>query len=133
MADTCGTPIPAMIRVVQIEPGPIPILTPSTPASIRSLAPLAVPTLPAIKSESENNNYLAWYTRSFEFENQTLEEICLKLSEVYRIQINIKNNELKKQRLTTSFEQQSIDEIMDVIQTTINCEIYITPSFIQIN
>ena len=30
----CGTPTPATIRVVQIEPGPIPTLTPSAPMSI---------------------------------------------------------------------------------------------------
>ena len=34
IAVICGTPIPATIRVVQIEPGPIPTLTASTPALI---------------------------------------------------------------------------------------------------
>ena len=47
-ADTWGTPTPLTIRVVQIAPGPMPTFTPSTPASIRSLAPAAVATLPAI-------------------------------------------------------------------------------------
>ena len=32
----CGTPTPATTRVVQIEPGPIPTLTASAPASIKS-------------------------------------------------------------------------------------------------
>ena len=36
MAVNCGTPTPATMRVVQMEPGPMPILTPSTPALIRS-------------------------------------------------------------------------------------------------
>jgi hypothetical protein len=27
----CGTPTPATMRVVQIEPGPMPTLTPSAP------------------------------------------------------------------------------------------------------
>ena len=36
MAVTCGTPTPATTRVVQIEPGPMPTLTPSAPASIRA-------------------------------------------------------------------------------------------------
>ena len=36
------------MRVVQIEPGPMPILTASAPASISALAPSAVATLPAI-------------------------------------------------------------------------------------
>ena len=37
-----------MMRVVQIAPGPMPTFTASTPASIRSRAPSAVATLPAI-------------------------------------------------------------------------------------
>ena len=36
IAVICGTPIPAIILVVQIDPGPIPILTESTPASIKA-------------------------------------------------------------------------------------------------
>jgi hypothetical protein len=47
IAVICGTPQPVTIRVVQIEPGPIPTLTASTPASARAIAPSAVATLPA--------------------------------------------------------------------------------------
>ena len=48
MAVSCGTPTPATMRVVQIEPGPMPILTASAPASISAWAPSRVATLPAI-------------------------------------------------------------------------------------
>ena len=48
MAVSCGTPTPATMRVVQIEPGPMPTLTASAPASISALVPSAVATLPAI-------------------------------------------------------------------------------------
>ena len=40
-AVTWGTPTPATTRVVQIEPGPTPTLTASTPASIERLRALA--------------------------------------------------------------------------------------------
>jgi hypothetical protein len=46
MAVSCGTPTPATMRVVQIEPGPMPTLTASAPASISAWAS-AVATLPA--------------------------------------------------------------------------------------
>ena len=39
MAVSCGTPTPATIRVVQMEPGPMPTFTASAPASIRARAP----------------------------------------------------------------------------------------------
>ena len=48
MAVSCGTPTPATMRVVQIEPGPMPTLTASAPASISALAPSRVATLPAM-------------------------------------------------------------------------------------
>ena len=46
----CGTPTPATMRVVQIEPGPMPTLTPSAPWSTSARAPSPVPTLPPITS-----------------------------------------------------------------------------------
>ncbi len=44
---------PATTRVVQIEPGPIPTLTASAPASTRYLAASAVAILPTTTSSSE--------------------------------------------------------------------------------
>ena len=49
-AESCGTPTPATTRVVQIEPGPIPILTASAPASTSAFTASAVATLPAMTS-----------------------------------------------------------------------------------
>ena len=48
IAVSCGTPTPATIRVVQIEPGPMPTLMASAPASISACAPSCVAMLPAI-------------------------------------------------------------------------------------
>ena len=39
MAVICGTPAPVTMRVVQIEPGPMPTLTPSAPQAINSAVP----------------------------------------------------------------------------------------------
>ena len=47
-----GTPIPAIILVVQIDPGPIPIFTASTPAFSNSNAASAVAILPPMISTS---------------------------------------------------------------------------------
>ena len=45
-APSWGTPTPAITRVVQIEPGPMPTLTASAPASTKALAASAVAMLP---------------------------------------------------------------------------------------
>ena len=50
IAVTCGTPTPATIRVVQIDPGPTPIFTASAPASISASVASAVATLPTTSS-----------------------------------------------------------------------------------
>ena len=47
IAVSCGTPTPATIRVVQIDPGPIPTFTASAPAPISARVASAVATLPA--------------------------------------------------------------------------------------
>ena len=52
IAVICGTPIPAIILVVHIEPGPIPTLIPSAPAFSNSFAPSDVATFPPIISIS---------------------------------------------------------------------------------
>ena len=48
IAVICGTPTPATILVVQIEPGPIPTFTASTPALIKAFAASFVAIFPAI-------------------------------------------------------------------------------------
>ncbi len=54
MAVICGTPAPVTMRVVQIDPGPMPTLMASAPARASSQAPSNVPTLPAMRSTSGN-------------------------------------------------------------------------------
>jgi len=48
MADICGTPMPATILVVHIDPGPTPIFTPSVPAFIKASHASGVAMFPAI-------------------------------------------------------------------------------------
>ena len=54
-AVNCGTPTPATIRVVQIEPGPTPTFTADTPALISASVPSAVATLPPTSGSSGNS------------------------------------------------------------------------------
>src|ERR1035438_5707231 len=52
IAVSCGTPAPETTRVVQIDPGPIPTLMPSTPSEINSQAPSYVATFPVMSCTS---------------------------------------------------------------------------------
>src|SRR5690606_17588037 len=53
-AESCGTPTPAITRVVQIDPGPIPTFTPSAPASTNAKAASLVAMLPTTTCNFEN-------------------------------------------------------------------------------
>ena len=52
IAVICGTPTPATIRVVHIEPGPIPTFTQSAPALANTFTASLVATLPATTCKS---------------------------------------------------------------------------------
>ena len=52
IAEICGTPTPVTILVVHIEPGPMPTLMASAPASTNFEAPAPVATFPAINCSS---------------------------------------------------------------------------------
>ena len=68
-AVNCGRPTPVIIRVVHIAPGPMPTLTMSAPALIRSRVPSGVATLPAtigsepttFRTASIARSILAWW------------------------------------------------------------------------
>ena len=55
--------MPAIILVVHIDPGPIPIFMPSAPASINASAPSGVATFPAMTS-LVGNSFLIIFTVS---------------------------------------------------------------------
>jgi len=59
IAVICGTPAPVTTLVVQMLPGPIPILIASTPASIRAFAPSAVAIFPAMTWRPGNRFFTA--------------------------------------------------------------------------
>ena len=62
IADNCGKPTPAITLVVQIEPGPIPTLTASAPASTKYLAASAVAIFPTITSKFGNLFFIFFKT-----------------------------------------------------------------------
>ena len=61
-AENCGNPTPATTRVVQIEPGPIPTLTASAPASAKYLAASAVAIFQTTTSRSGNFDLIDFKT-----------------------------------------------------------------------
>jgi len=87
-----------------------------------------------ISIEKNNNiNYLAWKTRILKFEETSLTEVSQIISNYYNIPVTIKNTNLKYKTFTASFKNADIDEILDNLQLTFNCEISGDGSKIVIN
>jgi transmembrane sensor len=70
-----------------------------------------------------DKNYLAWKTKSFVFEDQTLSDVSKQLSKVYQAEIIIASDSLRDARITTSFNDQSLDAILNVLSATLDLEV----------
>ncbi len=70
-----------------------------------------------------DKNYLAWKTKSFVFEDQTLLDVSKQLNKVYQAKIIIDSDSLKDARITTTFDDQSIDAILNVLSATLDLDV----------
>ena len=70
-----------------------------------------------------DKNYLSWKTKSFVFEDQTLLDVSNQLNNVYQAEIIIDSDLLKDARITTSFEDQSLDAILNVLSATLDLDV----------
>jgi transmembrane sensor len=74
-------------------------------------------------SVNEDPNFLSWKTRQFVFEDRTLEEIINTINKIYQSNIHILGDSLKGKRVTTSFNNQSVDAILNVLSVTLDLNI----------
>ncbi len=73
---------------------------------------------PIKRTTPESSNVLAWKTKIFNFKDKSLEQVCADLSNVYDIDFIFENENLKSCRLSASFDNQSVDEILNVLAAT---------------
>ncbi len=72
------------------------------------------------KIENSDVNYLAWKTKIFDFQNMNLETVFGILKNSYDIDFKFVNPGLKKCKISVSFKNQNIDEIINVLKATFN-------------
>lgn len=84
------------------------------------------------KSLNEVRNLAAYKDKIFIFENTELQVIVKLLNEVYASNIVIQNEELKKCRLTASFNNETFYSILEVIAETLNLQVNKTETEIQL-
>jgi transmembrane sensor len=67
-----------------------------------------------------NNNCIAWKTGILQFKNASLDELCMTLSEYYRVKIDPGMLKSKKEYFFTgSFENKPLLEVLNIIEITL--------------
>ena len=73
-----------------------------------------------VVQENKNPNLLAWKTRTLHFNDTPLYEIIDVLEKFYHKKIRVLNPEINNCRVTATFQGQSLEAVLMVLQSTIN-------------
>lgn len=84
---------------------------------------LDLKTKKAYKKDSPNENDIFWYTKTLFFDKAELSEVIEILQKSYNVNIVLKNKELNKLRLSTTFKDQNIESILDIISASFNLKV----------
>jgi ferric-dicitrate binding protein FerR (iron transport regulator) len=71
------------------------------------------------KSLNDDQNYLAWQTGILIFENETFENIIADLSNYYSQMFVFENSTMKSNRLTVTFDNEELENILNILERTI--------------
>jgi ferric-dicitrate binding protein FerR (iron transport regulator) len=82
-----------------------------------------VDTQEARRSTLKDLNYLSWKTREFVFNNEKMENVFKSLEEAYQVTIIAKEDRIYNMRLTSTYQGQSIDAILETIATAFSLEL----------
>jgi ferric-dicitrate binding protein FerR (iron transport regulator) len=74
-------------------------------------------------SVNNDPNFLAWKTRQLFFEDKSLDEVLITLNKIYHSNVLIHGDSLKEERITASFNNQSLDAILNVLAATLDLNI----------
>jgi len=73
-----------------------------------------------VKEKEVNKNYLSWKTHKMDFSNETLGDVVEILKNVYHKNIILKDPGLENIRITVSFDNQSLEAVINVLEATLD-------------
>jgi len=77
---------------------------------------------------NEDPNFLAWKTHRLIFLDDRLDRIIATLNKVYQSNISLASDHLASCRLTATFDQQSLESVLNVIEVTLDIQAETTTS-----
>ncbi|MEI8046121.1 MAG: FecR domain-containing protein [Bacteroidota bacterium] len=75
------------------------------------------------KSANTDPNYMSWKTRVLIFDNETLAQVLSTLQNVYQKPIILTDNKLSGCRVTASFDNQTLESVLQVLKETLNLQV----------
>lgn len=72
------------------------------------------------KAPNDDRNYLAWRTEVLVFERTPLDKVVFDLNRVFHGNISIGSSEIRNCEITATFDHQSFDAIVRIIEQTLN-------------
>ncbi|MEQ9425600.1 MAG: FecR domain-containing protein [Cyclobacteriaceae bacterium] len=71
----------------------------------------------------EDPNLLTWQSGEFVFNKTPLSIVISQLAEYYNVEINLENDDLGNCLITSKFNNQSVDEVLDIIGRLLSAEL----------
>jgi transmembrane sensor len=85
------------------------------------------------KTINNDLNYMAWRNKKIVFFNNTMSEIISTLNRVYNSNIIIADNKICNCRLTATFDNQTLESVLNVIKKTLDINIIQTETSIELS
>ncbi|NVO04139.1 MAG: FecR domain-containing protein [Bacteroidetes bacterium] len=85
------------------------------------------------KVQNEKENYISWKTKKLVFVDDPMFEVVDVLNKYYHSRIYIANEKIAKCRLTATFENQSLESVLNVLKATLNVKVIDQGSSIEIS
>ncbi|MCX6284241.1 MAG: FecR domain-containing protein [Bacteroidetes bacterium] len=86
-----------------------------------------------IINANQDANYMAWKTHRIAFNNDPLNSVAATLSKVYQADIRLSDPALAQCRLTATFDNQSLESVLNVIKATLDVNIRDSGSLVEIS
>lgn len=86
-----------------------------------------------LKSVNHDENFLAWKTRKLVFNENTLAEVVVVLNKVYDADIRLSGKNSNYCLLSATFDNQSLESVLNVIRSTLDVSIISRGEYIEIS
>jgi len=85
------------------------------------------------KTTNEDVNFLSWKTKHIVFNNTPLNEAVALLTNVYHTNIRLAEDNLSNCRITTTFDRQSLESVLNVLKATLDLQVRNTGAGIELS